>query len=246
MTFPSLWKSSPSSFTPHLSHSIFPSQSSHLLYQRLCTHTFLLPSSPLALPHCYLFFSPTPVPLFVVVFFHTLLLSHLCTLFFPSPWCLCLFSFVSSPRWTGRWTSSSPTAAWTSTTVCFRSCCSSNTWCGASARSGSTSREQVRGWKLLIRAQLGLHLTAKKEELRFFLLCFSVYKIFIERNAAIPLCFIYTKHISCQWDCCKTVCFSGLDSIDQWKHVCRLHKWISWKKQSIKLLVGCKLWQLKH
>lgn len=86
MTFPSLWKSSPSSFTPHLSHSIFPSQSSHLLYQRLCTHTFLLPSSPLALPHCYLFFSPTPVPLFVVVFFfHTLLLSHLCTLFFPLP-----------------------------------------------------------------------------------------------------------------------------------------------------------------
>lgn len=116
----------------------------------------------------------------------------------------CLISFVSSPRWTGRWTSSSPTAAWTSTTVCFRSCCNSNTWCGASARSGSTSREQVRRWELLIQAQIKLNHTAEKK-LRFFLLCFSSYKIFIESNVAIPLCFIYTTHISCQWDWWKTL-----------------------------------------
>lgn len=49
-----------------------------------------------------------------------------------------------SLRWTGRWTSSSRTAAWTSTIACSRSCCSSNTWCGASVMSGSTSNEQVR------------------------------------------------------------------------------------------------------
>lgn len=167
----------------------------------------------------------------------TSLHSHLSP--FPSPCLIChslftcfsqlLFHFyfashshlhvVSSPRWTGRWTSSSRTAAWTSTTVCSRSYCSSNTWCGASVMSGSTSREQVR--------RLGLHLLRKKRE-QILSYTSTAHKIFIEGNVAIPLCFIYTKHISCQWVCCKTVCFSGLDGIDQWKHVCRLHKWISW------------------
>lgn len=83
MTFPSLWKSSPSSFTPHLSHSIFPSQSSHLLYQRLCTHTFLLPSSRLAslLP----VFSLNSCSTFRCCFFpHSLALTPLYT-FFPLP-----------------------------------------------------------------------------------------------------------------------------------------------------------------
>lgn len=61
----------------------------------------------------------------------------------------------------------------------------------------------------------------------FFLLCYIIYKIFIGRNTASPLCFIYTKHISCQWDCCKIVCFSGSDTIDQWTPVYRTQTEIS-------------------
>lgn len=73
------------------------------------------------------------------------------------------------------------------------------------------------GGKRLIWARLQTPpLTLRREELRFFSCCAStVHKIFIKKNAAIPLCFIYTKHISDQWDCCKTLCFTGLDSIDQ-------------------------------
>ena len=60
-----------------LSHPVFPSRSSHLLYQRLCTHTFLLPSSHPSLS-LYLFF----VPLSFCFLSH----SHLYTLFsLPTP-----------------------------------------------------------------------------------------------------------------------------------------------------------------
>lgn len=81
-------------------------------------------------------------------------LSLFCTLLFNALFYMGTFLIYSlfSPvflsfRWTGLWISSSLTAAWTSTTACFRSCCSSNTWCGASGTSGFTSRGQVRRWR---------------------------------------------------------------------------------------------------
>lgn len=90
-----------SSTSAPISHrSVFPSQSSHLLYQHPCTHTFLLPSSitlplPVLLDSCCTF----------LCFLHTYSLSHLLKLFFPShlSLCLCVFAFMYSPRWTGRW-----------------------------------------------------------------------------------------------------------------------------------------------
>lgn len=76
-------------------------------------------------------------------------------------------------------------------------------------RSGSTSREQVRGWELLIGAQLGLRCTWEGDEIRL-LLCFTLYKIFSVRDAAVPLCFIYAKRISRQRDLCQAA-FVGID-----------------------------------
>lgn len=83
----------PLSFSLPLSHSILPSQSSHLLYQHLCTHTFPLPS-----PHRHPFF-PAPVPL---SFFHTCTHTFVHPPHPTPPLVFCLISFVSSPRWTGR------------------------------------------------------------------------------------------------------------------------------------------------
>lgn len=45
-----------------------------------------------------------------------------------------------------------------------------------------------------------------------------VYKIYMEENVEIFL-FIYTKQTSDLWDCCKTVCIPGLGDIDQLKSV---------------------------
>lgn len=98
----------------------------------------------------------------------------------------CLFGFSSSPRWTGRWTSSSRTAAWTSTTACSRSCCSSNTWCGASERSGSTSSGQVRRRELLIQAGLRLLLWEKRVKILPVVL-----RLFIKYSSRGMLWFLY-------------------------------------------------------
>lgn len=103
-----------------------------LIYQHTCFHdhilllfTILTHHFPSFAPFCSMLFS-TWVPFLFIPFFSPVFLSF---------------------RWTGLWISSSLTAAWTSTTACFRSCCSSNTWCGASGTSGFTSRGQVRRWR---------------------------------------------------------------------------------------------------
>lgn len=132
-------------------HSGLTSQSSHLLCQRLCTHTFFLssPTSSITLS----------LPVFLSSFFlHTQ--SSTCRSSLQQLHFFLLFFLTTSPRSTGRWISSSQTAAWTSTTACFRSCCSSNTWCGASVMSGFTSREQVRGQSCWFRTQLELQVTS--------------------------------------------------------------------------------------
>lgn len=48
------------------------------------------------------------------------------------------------------------------------------------------------------------------DEIRL-LLCFTLYKIFRVRDAAVPLCFIYAKCISRQRDLCQ----AALVGIDQ-------------------------------
>lgn len=143
--------------TPLSHHSGLTSQSSHLLCQRLCTHTFFLssPTSSITLS----------LPVFLSSFFlHTQ--SSTCRSSLQQLHFFLLFFRATSPRSTGRWISSSQTAAWTSTTACFRSCCSSNTWCGASVMSGFTSREQVRGQSCWFRTQLELQVTSEKQEFR--------------------------------------------------------------------------------